>query len=153
MMILIAGPYRSGTGDDPEKISANVELMESFALPISIKIRLKDEDVMVTATETIPLETDAHGVIRVSNTRVTLDTIVIAFKDGATAEEIAQQYPTVPLADVYYIIGYYLRRRDEVESYLKERKQEADELQVQMEARFNPVGIRERLLARQKSGT
>src|SRR5512139_521008 len=34
MMILIAGPYRSGTGDDPEKIAANVRTMESFALPI-----------------------------------------------------------------------------------------------------------------------
>lgn len=34
MMILIAGPYRSGTGDDPEKISDNVQLMESFDLPI-----------------------------------------------------------------------------------------------------------------------
>ena len=34
MMILIAGPYRSGTDDDPEKIAANVHLMESFALPI-----------------------------------------------------------------------------------------------------------------------
>src|SRR5512141_2208187 len=34
MMILIAGPYRSGTGDDPEKMAANVSLMESFALPI-----------------------------------------------------------------------------------------------------------------------
>lgn len=34
MMILIAGPYRSGTGDDPEKLSANVEAMESYALPI-----------------------------------------------------------------------------------------------------------------------
>lgn len=107
---------------------------------------------MVIATETIPLETDAHGVIRVSNTRVTLDTIVAAFKEGATAEEIAQQYSTVPLADVYYIIGYYLRRRDEVESYLGKRKQEADGLQKQMEARFNPVGIRERLMARQKGG-
>ena len=28
MMILIAGPYRSGTGDDPEKMAANVRLME-----------------------------------------------------------------------------------------------------------------------------
>lgn len=107
---------------------------------------------MATTTEIIPLETDTHGVIRVSKTRVTLDTIVTAFKDGATAEEIAQQYPTVPLADVYYIIGYYLRRRDEVESYLGKRKQEADELQKQMEARFNSIGIRERLMARQKSG-
>jgi len=34
MMILIAGPYRSGTGDDPEKMAANVQIMESFALPI-----------------------------------------------------------------------------------------------------------------------
>ena len=107
---------------------------------------------MATTTEIIPLETDTHGVIRVSNTRVTLDTIVTAFKDGATAEEIAQQYPTVPLADVYHVIGYYLHRRDEVEAYLGKRKQEADELQKQMEARFNPFGIRERLMARQKSG-
>src|SRR5262245_41150194 len=34
MMILIAGPYRSGTGDDPELIQKNVELMESYALTI-----------------------------------------------------------------------------------------------------------------------
>ena len=34
MMILIAGPYRSGTNDDPELIRKNVEEMESFALPI-----------------------------------------------------------------------------------------------------------------------
>lgn len=34
MMILIAGPYRSGTNDDPEKIAVNVHFMESFALPI-----------------------------------------------------------------------------------------------------------------------
>ncbi|MEW6401573.1 MAG: hypothetical protein AB1649_07230 [Chloroflexota bacterium] len=34
---------------------------------------------MVTTVETIPLETDADGVIHVSNTRVTLDTVVTAF--------------------------------------------------------------------------
>lgn len=34
MMILIAGPYRSGTNDDPVLISRNVETMESYALPI-----------------------------------------------------------------------------------------------------------------------
>ena len=34
MMILIAGPYRSGTNDDPKKMAANVQLMESFALPV-----------------------------------------------------------------------------------------------------------------------
>lgn len=34
MLILIAGPYRSGTNDEPEKIQANVHFMESFALPV-----------------------------------------------------------------------------------------------------------------------
>ena len=34
LMILIAGPYRSGTGDDPAKMAANVKAMEALALPI-----------------------------------------------------------------------------------------------------------------------
>ena len=34
LMILIAGPYRSGTDDDPTKMAANVRAMESLALPI-----------------------------------------------------------------------------------------------------------------------
>jgi hypothetical protein len=33
-MILIAGPYRSGTGDDPVKLAANVRAMEAYALPL-----------------------------------------------------------------------------------------------------------------------
>jgi hypothetical protein len=34
LMILIAGPYRSGTGDDPDKLATNVRVMEAFALPL-----------------------------------------------------------------------------------------------------------------------
>jgi len=34
LMVLIAGPYRSGTDDDPAKMSANVAAMEAWALPI-----------------------------------------------------------------------------------------------------------------------
>jgi ADP-ribose pyrophosphatase len=33
-MILIAGPYRSGTGDDPAKMVQNVRRMEAYALPL-----------------------------------------------------------------------------------------------------------------------
>ncbi|MBL8189594.1 MAG: DUF4406 domain-containing protein [Acidobacteria bacterium] len=33
-MILIAGPYRSGTNDDPAKMQANVDAMEQYALPL-----------------------------------------------------------------------------------------------------------------------
>jgi hypothetical protein len=34
LTILVAGPYRSGTGDDPEKLAANVRAMEAYALPL-----------------------------------------------------------------------------------------------------------------------
>lgn len=106
--------------------------------------------IMLTTVETIPLEAGADGVIRVSNTRVTLDTIVHAFHDGATAEEIAQQYPAVPLADIYSVIGYYLRRTAEVEAYLQQRQKQSERVREANEARFDSVGVRERLLARQR---
>ena len=34
LMILVAGPYRSGTGDDPERMAGNVRVMEAYALPL-----------------------------------------------------------------------------------------------------------------------
>jgi uncharacterized protein (DUF433 family) len=101
-------------------------------------------------TETIPLETDADGVIRMHGSRVTLDTVVGAFTDGATAEEIVQQYPTLGLADVYAVIGYYLHRRAEVDAYLSRRQEQGERVREQNESRFNPHGVRERLIARLK---
>ena len=100
--------------------------------------------------ETIPLRTDTDGVIRVGNTRVTLDTLLIAFKDGATAEEIAQQYPSVTLADVYSVIGYYLHRQSEIDAYLAARQYDAEQVRSANETRFASAGIRERLMARQR---
>lgn len=34
MLILIAGPYRSGTNDDPELMKRNLSRLESVALPL-----------------------------------------------------------------------------------------------------------------------
>ncbi|MBL8259395.1 MAG: DUF433 domain-containing protein [Candidatus Competibacteraceae bacterium] len=103
-------------------------------------------------TETLPIITDSDGVIRIAPTRVTLDTLVNAFEDGATAEEIAQQYPAVSLADIYSLIGYYLRRRPEIEAYLAQRRQTAESARQNNEAYCNPTGIRARLLARRVIG-
>ncbi len=100
------------------------------------------------ATEPTPLKIDADGVVRVGNTRVTLDTVVAAFLEGETAEEIAQQYPSLYLADLYAVIGYYLRRQSEVEAYLQQRQKQAEKVREESERRFNPQGVRERLLSR-----
>jgi hypothetical protein len=86
--------------------------------------------------ETIP--------IRVSGARVTLDPI-LAFNAGASAEEIAEQYP-VPLADIYRLIGYALRHTVEMATYLARRRRESHEVRRQNEARWSPGGVRQRLL-------
>jgi uncharacterized protein (DUF433 family) len=102
----------------------------------------------LTTTETIPLEIDADGLVRISGTRVSLDTLIAAFSEGATAEEIAQQYPSVPLADVYSVLGYYLRRPFEIPSYLDRRRAEAERVRAENESRNDPAGVRQRLMAR-----
>jgi uncharacterized protein (DUF433 family) len=61
---------------------------------------------------------DADGVAYVSGTRVTLDTVITAFLEGGTAEEVVEQYPSLQLSDVYSVIGYYLRHKAEVDAYL-----------------------------------
>ena len=102
----------------------------------------------VISSQPVPLETSSDGVIRVKGSRVTLDTIVAAFAEGATAEEIAQQYPTLDLAAVYGVISYYLQHADEVDAYLSERQEKAAAIRRENERRFDPRGVRERLLAR-----
>lgn len=105
---------------------------------------------LALAAEPLPLKTDQDGVVRVGGTRVPLDTVVYAFKEGASAEEIALRYPTLELADVYAAITYYLNHRPAVESYLREREAHARAVRRENEARFDPRRIRERLLARQR---
>jgi uncharacterized protein (DUF433 family) len=99
-------------------------------------------------TQVVPITTDQDGVMRISGTRVPIDTIVDAFKVGATAEEIAQQYPAVALADVYAVISYYLHNMPEIETYLSQRQAFAERVRQENESRYDPIGIRERLLAR-----
>ena len=66
-----------------------------------------------------PLESDSDGVIRLTGTRVRLDSIVTAFQQGSSVEEIVLKFPTLRLTDVYSVITYYLWHRDEVEEYLR----------------------------------
>jgi uncharacterized protein (DUF433 family) len=110
---------------------------------------MQDEDCdMEITAEIAPIKLDTDGVARVGGTRVTLDTVLAAFQDGATAEEIVYQYPSLGLADVYAVVAQYLRRPAEMETYLQRRKAEIDAVRQQNERRFDPQGVRGRLLAR-----
>jgi uncharacterized protein (DUF433 family) len=98
----------------------------------------------------VPLKADASGTLRVGGTRVSLDTVLGAFRRGATPEEIVQDYSSLKLGDVYASIAYYLQNRTAVDAYLQEQQRRGQQIQQQMEAAFDPVGVRERLLARRK---
>jgi len=106
----------------------------------------------IEQTQPVPLETGADGVIRVCGTRVTLDTVVEAFRDGATAQEIVQQYPTLLLADIYSVLGYFLRHEEEVSGYLTSRASAREAIRRENERRFDPQGVRDRLAARRRNG-
>jgi uncharacterized protein (DUF433 family) len=103
---------------------------------------------LTIGAELIPVVLDADGVARIGGTRVTVDAVVAAFVEGATAEEIAHQYPSLRLADVYSVIAYYLRRRDDVEAYLRARDEQAAAVRAHNESQFDPQGVRARLMAR-----
>ncbi len=100
--------------------------------------------------ESVPLQADSDGVIRVRGTRVTLDTVWAAFQEGATAEEIVQQYPSLSLADAYQAIGYILRNAAELDAYLAKRSEAVEETRSSNESRWRPEGIRSRLLERRQ---
>ena len=90
---------------------------------------------LAVVAEPAPLKTNADGVVRVGNTRVTLDTVIAVFKQGTTAEEIVYRYPSLRLADVYATIAFYLNHQQEVETYLQLRQQQAQEIRKMNEAR------------------
>jgi uncharacterized protein (DUF433 family) len=102
----------------------------------------------------VPLSVDEHGVMRVGQTRAPLETIVAAYDAGSGCEEIAQQYPSLQLSDIYLVIGYYLTYREELQSYLDRRAVECAE--VRSARPLAPAEsnreIRRRLLNRRENG-
>ena len=100
-------------------------------------------------TDPLPLRIDEHGAIRVGDSQVLLDIVIREFNNGAEAEAIAHGYPTLRLADVYGAIAYYLRHRQEIDEYLHVRRQEAETLRQEIEAKQpSRVELRAKLLAR-----
>ncbi len=100
--------------------------------------------------DAIPLSKDTKGIYRVGGGRVTLDLVVRAFNRGATAEEIAQDFPSLQLSDIYQVIGYYLKHGSELAGYFDRRAREEQETLGAHEEEWSPRGLRRRLLARRK---
>ena len=66
---------------------------------------------------------------------------------------ITQQYPTLSLADVYSVLGYFLRHEAELGAYLAERATVREAVRRDNERRFDPQGLRDRLVASRVAST
>lgn len=102
----------------------------------------------LATVESVLLAKGDDGVIRVGSTRVTLETLVVAFDAGSTPEEIAQDYPAIRLDDIYAFITYYLRHADEVAAYVEQRRAAAAQVHAKIARAQDQAGMRLRLGAR-----
>jgi uncharacterized protein (DUF433 family) len=104
--------------------------------------------MIVVEKQEVPLRMDESGTWRVGKTRVTLDTVIFAFNQGQSPDEIVLHYSALKLADVYGALAYYLNHREEVDEYIREGERTAEEIRREIESRPEYQKLRERLLAR-----
>jgi uncharacterized protein (DUF433 family) len=104
--------------------------------------------IQSTPQQTVPLTIGEQGVVLVAGTRVPLDTVVYAHREGATPEEIVASFTSLDLADVYAVISYALHHEQEVNEYLRQREAAGANLRAQIQRQFPSTGLRDRLLAR-----
>ena len=101
----------------------------------------------------VPLRSDERGALRIGPSRVSLDTLIGEFHAGASPEEMVEHFPTLDLADVYSVIGFYLGHRAEVDAYLAQRRAQAEEYRREYELEHPPQGLRAGLLARRAANS
>jgi uncharacterized protein (DUF433 family) len=94
----------------------------------------------------LPLRVDDTGAIRVGQSRVTLDVLLQYWRMGMKPEEIARGLDTLTLADVHGALAYYFRHQAEMDTYLRQREEEAEQLRQQISAanagRLTPLKAR-----------
>ena len=96
-----------------------------------------------------------QGTWRIAGTRVSIDSVIHSFWEGATPEEICQDFPSLSLAQVYEAIAYYLKQREKVDAYLQAGRDSAEKLQQELNGRHSVFlsRLRQQLLSNRQSPT
>ena len=85
-------------------------------------------------TQAVPLTLTEGGTIRVTGSRVSLDSIIHEYQQGASAEQIHESFPSLKLADIYAVISYYLNHREVVDEYLEQQAAKAEAIRQRVES-------------------
>jgi uncharacterized protein (DUF433 family) len=87
---------------------------------------------------------ERDGNYCVAGTRISLDSIVHAFRRGESAETICQNFELLRLEEVYGAIAYYLANQADIDAYLMRQNEKWAEGRRNAEAL--PADLRERLM-------
>ena len=111
--------------------------------------------MMIDTLQTVPLTLTQDGTIRVSGSRVSLDSIIYQYLQGGSAEQIHESFPSLKLADIYGVISYYLNHRDTIDAYLRQQEVKAEALRRRIESdpsyQAKTSEIRERIQQRRQA--
>ncbi|MEO1287093.1 MAG: DUF433 domain-containing protein [Chloroflexota bacterium] len=88
------------------------------------------------AAVAVPLRTDEHGVIRISQTRVTLVTVINRYKAGDSIETLHESFDAVSLSELYAVIAYYLANQVTIDDYIKQIEDVAQQTKQDWENRY-----------------
>jgi uncharacterized protein (DUF433 family) len=99
--------------------------------------------------DTVPLVQLETGGVRVRNSRVSLDTIIIRTQVGDTVERIHSGFPTVSVSQIKEILAWYFDNKADVDEYIRQGQEEAQRLRQWIESQpgYKKVS-REELLRR-----
>ncbi|MEZ6110878.1 MAG: DUF433 domain-containing protein [Pirellulaceae bacterium] len=71
-----------------------------------------------------------EGGWRIAGTRISLDSVVRAYWDGKSPEEITEAFPTLSVEQVFGAIAFYLRHRNEIDAHLQQQEHRWADVQV-----------------------
>ena len=80
-----------------------------------------------------------EGGWRLTESRVSLDSVVHAYLEGRSPEAIAESFPSLSLEQIHGAVAFYLRHRAEIDRYLSAQDARWEELRQQSEAAHSPL--------------
>jgi uncharacterized protein (DUF433 family) len=99
-----------------------------------------------------PYVEERDGGLYVAETRVSLDSVVIRFQQGASPEKIVQSFPALQLSQVYGAIAYYLENEKLISEYIEEGERELERSRVLL-SQTNPELFARLEAARRQTGS
>ena len=104
----------------------------------------------MSTTHPFPLPSflqEQDGEIRLVGHRISIVDILTFYRDGYTPEMLAARYESISLAQIHYVIAFYLENQPAVDAYLNQYLADCERLRQRATATPEHQRLRERLLS------